>query len=356
MKDRIEQFIESDGTSEDFERLALETFAWQYARVEVYRRVCESRGIDPEAVRRWQDIPPLPADAFKQGLGCNPKPSHVFLSSGTVSGRDSRSRHELSTLSTYRASALRHFARMVVPDHPGPMSVQVLGPTAETHPDSSLGQMFSWIRDAHAKDKAPCVFDLEGKLDAVQAVHWLRGVAATSTPVLLLGISSAFTAIFAFLRNRGEPLRLPADSRIVDTGGKKGSSRVLSARGHLKACWRYLHVPSYMCVNEYGMTEMLSQYYDDALFNRHSGKLAPRRKIGPPWCRHLVVNPATLEPVRKGSRGILRYIDLSNWESVSALQTLDIGVDNGAGLEILGRARGEDARGCSQLMGAIGRG
>ena len=86
---------------------------------------------------------------------------------------------------------------------------------------------------------------------------------------------------FEALRDRHGPCRLPADSRIVDTGGRKGTAHALSPNGVLKAAWRWLHVPAYLCVNEYGMTEMFSQFYDDALESRASGRLSPRAVIPP---------------------------------------------------------------------------
>ena len=81
--------------------------------------------------------------------------------------------------------------------------------------------------------------------------------------------------------------------------------------------------------------------------------LTKRAKVGPPWTRTLVVDPATLEPAARGERGILRHVDLANFESIAAVQTLDIGIEQGRGFEVLGRASGAEARGCSQLMSVL---
>lgn len=338
-----------------FTRLALGAFAHQYEHVPLYRRLCELRGASPGSVEHWSEIPAAPADIFKEDLGGEPKgAAATFLSSGTTQGSQRRSRHVVSTrsLELYRRSSLAHFAAMAMPDAPGPMSVLVLGPTAATHPSSSLGHMFGFIMQAVAESEAAVAFDAEGALDVEAAIAWLEAATAATQPVLILALSSTITAVFEELRKRKLALRLPADSRLVDTGGSKGG-RSLSRGGLLKAAWRFLHIPAYLCIGEYGMTELLSQFYDDALRSRWAGRLEPRAKVGPAWTRTLVVDPATLAPALPGRRGILRHFDLANWESISALQTLDLGVEKGRGFEVLGRASDAEARGCSQLMSVL---
>lgn len=350
MENRILQFIDSPGGDAEFDALALEVFAYQYENVPLYRSFCDRRGCTPVNVGAWREIPALPADAFKEDL-CSPKRPHLFLSSGTSAGRARRSRHGLSSLATYRASAVTHLKDMVFADSPGAMAVVLLGPSAATHAESSLATMFSWCAEEFGNGDFFQGFDAEGRVDVSGAVTWLEHRAKGSTPVLLLAVSSALSALFAELRKRRLRLRLPADSRMVDTGGNKGAgAAVLSPRGMLKAAWRFLHIPAYLSVNEYGMTEMLSQFYDDALVSRYQGKLLPRAKLGPPWVRSLVVDPATLAPLADGQTGILRHLDLANWESVSALQTLDLGRRLGRGFELIGRASSAEARGCSQLL------
>jgi len=397
MIDRVGQFIDSclseGGNAEPddvFERLALEVFAFQYETVPLYRRLCDLRGVRPGKAGSWREVPALPADAFKDDLtagtdGCAGRSAEaaerVFLSSGTSLGSERRSRHRLGarSLDLYRRSALGHLREMVVPDQPGPMAVLVLGPTATTHPHSSLGHMFEWAAEelslparetlerpspllAGRTDPArplartfDCAFDAEGRLDLAAALEWLQRAAAGTRPVLILALTTTITAVFEELRKRGLELRLPADSRLVETGGRKGG-RALSRNGLLKAAWRFLHIPAYLCVAEYGMTELLSQFYDDALRSRWAGRLEPRSKIGPPWARTAVVDPTTLMPLAPGQRGLLRHFDLANCESVSAIQTLDVGFGVGRGFEIVGRAPDAETRGCSQLLSVISTG
>ena len=351
LEEKVQAFItdgtaatDGTGNSAAFEALALEVFDHQYQSVPLYRRFCQSRELGPHNVGGWRQIPALPADAFKRDIF--PSGPHLFLSSGTTGQQPSR--HELASLATCKLSALTQFRRMVLPDGPGPMAVLVLGPTATSHPNSSLGWMFSWCAQEFGDSRETFQPDL------ASALAWLVERAdSSSQPILLLGISSAFTALFDEMKKQRLRLRLPADSRLVDTGGRKGPAHVFSPSGMLKACWSFLHIPAYMAVNEYGMTEMLSQFYDDALAARVGGGLRPRSKVGPHWLAHTIVDPATLEPVKDGQTGILKIFDLANWETVSALQTLDLCVAIGRGFKLKGRAETGQSRGCSQLMGTI---
>jgi hypothetical protein len=285
MRPAIEEFIATGGRSGSFEALALGLFAEQYEAVALYRRFCDARGASPATVADWRSIPALPADAFRHRLRDGEAPPHVFLSSGTTQSAEGRSRHELSTLDTYRASALVHFEAMVLPDAPGPLATLILGPTAATHSHSSLGRMFSWIAERHAAS-AQVVFDEHGSVAADDALDWLRGAAAGVQPCCCS--ASARPSPRCSTPYAGAPSRCgsPPHSRIVDTGGAKTYAPPVRSRARTRRarCSKprgsWLHVPAYMCVNEYGMTEMLSQFYDDALASRVAGRLTPRAKVG----------------------------------------------------------------------------
>jgi hypothetical protein len=106
-------------------------------------------------------------------------------------------------------------------------------------------------------------------------------------------------------------------------------------------------------VNEYGMTELGSQFYDSTLRDwtertemRHL-QISARRKVPPPWVRVQVVDPETLSPLAEGATGLLRFYDLANLHTVCAVQTDDLGQQRGPGFEVLGRATGAEPRGCS---------
>ncbi|NIP83573.1 MAG: hypothetical protein GWM90_31850, partial [Gemmatimonadetes bacterium] len=77
---------------------------------------------------------------------------------------------------------------------------------------------------------------------------------------------------------------LPAGSRLMDTGGYKGRGRRLDPTELRAVYGDRLGLPPWACVNEYGMTELLSQYYDTALRTRlgGGGNRAPAQSAGTP--------------------------------------------------------------------------
>jgi hypothetical protein len=98
-------------------------------------------------------------------------------------------------------------------------------------------------------------------------------------------------------------------------------------------------------VNQYGMTELGSQFYDSVV----SEPGAPRRKLSPPWARVRIIDPLTGAARRPGVVGAIQVFDLANTGSVLAIQTADLGRETagGFGFEVLGREEGAEARGCS---------
>ncbi len=322
MNTQVLDFIHKP-TSQDFNNLALEVFAYQFQYNLPYQRFCLTRGQTPEKVTRWQDIPAVPTVAFKElDLTCGP-PEKIFLTSGTTRGQDKRGRHLVPDLQLYHASALTHFATCLLPDNRR-LSMLTLIPSLEALPTSSLTQMAEWVMSELGAEGSTYFIDTTGvHLDAFSDA--VARAQREGTPVCILAITSALVAFFDWCEAHGRQFALPGGSRIMDTGGNKGRGRALSRNGFLQSCWKYLKVAGYYCVNEYGMTEMASQFYDNVLYNRFRRSNEPRYKIGPPWVRTLVVDPETLAEVPPGQNGLLVQFDLANWGSVMAIQTDDVG-------------------------------
>lgn len=345
---QVLDFIQNP-VSKDFNALALGVFSHQFRLNFPYQRFCLARGQTPDTVTRWQDIPAVPTVAFKElDLTCGP-PQKIFLTSGTTRGQDKRGRHLIPDLKLYHASALTHFSTCVLPDRRR-LRMLALIPTPETLPTSSLTQMAEWvISDLGGEDSAYFIdtagIHLEAFAEAVARAQ------REGSPICILTITSALVAFFDWCETHDRQFALPNGSRIMDTGGNKGKGRMISRNGFLQSCWKYLKIAGYYCVNEYGMTEMASQFYDNVLYNRFRQSNEPRYKIPPPWVRTRVVDPETLTEVPPGQIGLLRHFDLANCGSVMAIQTDDIGYTTGVGFEITGRAPGSEARGCALVLG-----
>jgi hypothetical protein len=343
--------------AERFEALALALFRVQFARCAPYARLCEARGATPERVRSWRDVPAVPAGAFKEvALRGFPAAASckVFRTSGSSGTR--RGELHLDTLRLYEASVGPPFDRFVLPElegRPGRARLLVLAPAPGEVPDSSLSHMFGVLLGRRG-DPASGFFVRGGALDAPVLVAALEACGDTDAPVALCGTAFAFVHLLDALRAAGRRLRLPPSARVMETGGFKGRVRE-RPRGELLAeIEERLGVPPERVVDQYGMTELASQFHDSVL--RHPGEA--RRKLGPPWARVRLVDPATGADCVPGDVGLVQVHDLANTGSVAAILTADLGRAVGDGFEVLRRAPDAEARGCSigadEMLGASG--
>ena len=78
----------------------------------------------------------------------------------------------------------------------------------------------------------------------------------------------------------------------------------LSRNGLLQAVWNTFAIPGYFVVNEYGMSELSSQYYDNVIRDRYHGRGTHRAKAAPHWMRPRVLDPGdAARRRRRASRG-----------------------------------------------------
>jgi hypothetical protein len=330
-----------------FNSLALRIFAHQFEYNRPYGAYCERRGRSPLTVEHWTDIPAVPTDAFREVPLVAGDPADAplaFRTSGTTADR--RGTHYILSPRTYEASLLPTFAAFLLPDGSRPRMVAFIPPRSAL-PESSLAYMVDVIMRELGSDDSTCVVDAESGID-FDAAHGLFTAAADEgEPLCLLGTSFSFVHLLDGLAERDRRYTLPPGSRLMDTGGYKGRSREVPADELRAAYGRLLGLAPEYCVNEYGMTELCSQYYDATLLDAVHSADRPRRKRGPPWVRTRIVDPVTLEPVAPGDPGILRHIDLANMDSVIAVQTADLGRELDDGFVVLGRTGGAPPRGCS---------
>ncbi len=319
---KISDFIQdTPATDAAFEALALAQFKRQYECCAPYRRLCDGLGRTPDRVNRWQDIPAVPAQAFKvYDLSCAPMFQTVaaFHSSGTTGAQTSRHFLDADALALYETS-LRAGFDAAFPDRPH--RLWALMPDPRTAPRSSLSHML-------------------GTLDA-ERFYWEDDAALTSDlaaltePVTLFGTAFAFVQLFD---GTGQNWRLPAGSLIIETGGFKGRAREVPREELYALFGTRLGVPAEDCHSEYGMSEMASQFY---------GRGLDPVKRGPHWVRTRAIDPETGEDAAPGTPGLLRHYDLANWNSVQALQTQDLGTLTPDGFVLHGRAPDAEVRGCS---------
>lgn len=335
-------FIGRDGCADaEFDRLALRLHAYQYLASEPYRRFCLRRGATPRAVRRWQDIPATPIDAFKTlELACQPPSDadRVFMTSGTTRG-NLKGRHRHATLAVYDRSMTTNFARRFMRgDERLPMAI--LFPSEVDLPHSSLAHYLALARANFGTADSGVFVGSQG-LDSHALIAALTGAERSGRAFALLGATATVTQFLVELARQGRSFRLPAGSRVLDTGGSKGMANAMPADAFYDALSGRLGIDRDRCINMYGMTELSTQFYDDG------SAVLPAVKSGPHWIRSRLVDPIGGAEVARGERGILVHCDLANVNSVTTLLTEDVGVAVDGGFLLLGRAEGAQAAGCS---------
>jgi hypothetical protein len=325
-----------------FDEHARRLFAHQIARNEPYRRYAASVGFDATHLPgTWREIPAVPSSAFKDATLATFDPlaaERVFHTSGTTAA--SAGKHYVERAALYDASLLAGFDHFMLPDRPKLRYLHLV-PNPRNRPHSSLGYMMGHVGVLRGDGKAAYFLEDE-RVEVAGFSRALAGAVAESQPVCIAGTAFAFVALLEALETAGSSFAAPPGSRLMETGGFKGRTRAVERDELYARLEATLGIPQHEIVAEYGMTELLSQYYD-APSSRSS---SPRVKTGPPWLRALVVDGDGRE-VPGGEIGFLRHLDLANRSSVVAIDTEDRGYSVPGGFVLLGRDAAAEARGCS---------
>ena len=336
-----------------FSALALELFALQFKHNSAYRKICEARGRTPQAVEHWTQIPAVPAAAFKELELTSVAPDErmaEFRSSGTTEQKQSRHYHSAESLALYEASLWNWFKQNC-----GVRSAEcglvVLTPPPEKAPNSSLVHMFEIVRQKLGGAETAFVGSLADDgawtLDFTDTIAALghHPQSAIRNPQLLLGTAFSFVHLLDHLAERDLRLKLPAGSRVMETGGYKNRSRTMPKAELHALITERLGIVRENIICEYGMSELSSQAYNGVRIT----ECGMRNFHFPPWTRVQIVSTETGREVAEGESGLIRVFDLANIFSVAAIQTEDVGVRRGDGFELVGRAQLSEPRGCSLM-------
>jgi hypothetical protein len=326
----------------DFNDSALRVFAHQLRYNEPYSRYCASLGVTLDAMPAdWEAIPPVPAAAYKEAALCTFDPATAalaFQTSGTTQGIGGK--HYMETAALYDAALLAGFRDAMLHDAPAPLRYVNLVPDPAERSQSSLGYMMRRVSQTCGDGNDGWYLHGDA-LDVQEFAADIRRAIAGGTAVCIAGTAFAFVQLLDALRGLHiTSLALPAGSRIMETGGFKGRTRIVQ-RGELYAeLAQIFSLPQNRIVAEYGMTELTSQYYDTTFDEA-------RIKRAPAWLRPRVVGPDG-KTLAAGVVGALVHVDLANRSSCVAILTEDLGVATPhGGIILIGRERGAELRGCS---------
>lgn len=311
----VENFIRKGEGS--FGELMLETHIHQRRACPPYAAYCAGFPTPGD----WREIPALPLSAFRHADICSfpvAKSVRTFRTSGTTG--EGYGQHHFASLALYQAAALEGWRKAALPSLP----IWGLVPSPEASPFSSLSCMAGW-------------------LVAPEDFYWGRWEELTEDlskreePILLFGTALAFLDLFETLGERR--LELPPGSAALETGGYKGTQRDLPKGDLYRLFFEKLGLPPTAVWNEYGMTELSSQFYTRGLDLPH---------LGGPWVRGLVIDPVSGREVQDGESGVLHIYDLANVDSCCAIQTRDLAIRRSEGFTLIGRDPAALPRGCSR--------
>ena len=325
LESTILEALREDLGEGEFELLALTVYRFQATWNLPYARWCATR---PPA-RTWQEIPAVPQSAFKRFvLSVAPeKVTTTFRTSGTTG--EGHGVHPFIDVRLCAEAERRAWQMLALPR----ASLFVLTPSPADAPHSSLAHMMGVVAGSSGRFFVAA----DGRLEVGALGSALEEAIATGEPVGLLGTALSFLNLFGRIRARG--LQLPPGSYAMETGGYKGSGREITKHDLYDMFGAFLGLAPQQVLNEYGMTELSSQFFARGLGTPHEA---------PPWLRAVVFDPETGREVADGETGVLRLFDLANLGSCLAIETQDLAIRRGTAFELIGRDPGALPRGCSR--------
>jgi len=321
----------------DFNQLALETFAHQYQQCKPYQEYCRKLNQTPENIDAWQEIPPVSTEVFREFDLCTLPPEtarYVFQTSGT--SQEKKGKHYYHDMTLYDASIQASFMQGMGLSSKDRATFRILTPSFSEVPTSSLFYMFQKVLEWYGNTSSQFYSQ-----DYAGLTKHLLNDTQKSHPVILLGTAFSFVNFFDYLNDKNIALKLPKESKLLETGGLKGRTRHVSREALYQLFNTQLGLESEHCFSEYGMTELSSQCY---------GKPNSHVFFSPPWMPVRIIHPEKDHEVAIGETGLVQFFDLANTTALSAILTSDLAIKHPQGFELVGRSPHAILRGCSTVF------
>lgn len=322
-----------------FTELARREFELQYHTVDAYREFCDRKGVSPESVEQWEQIPAVPSLAFKKFIVASfpvAVAEHAYFTSGTTDparkGKIYRDPAAVDLINSANGLLTRKY---IFPDKER-MKILLMTPSPKMAPGMGMAIGLDRVRTEFGTPESTYLITPLG-LDVELLMQSLLEAEETGEPLALIGSSSGFIYFFKACEGEGISFTLPPGSRVCDGGGYLGQFGECSREEYFEKCRTVLGVEEQYCINVLGMGEISTNFFDNVLHNHLNGAAGTRYKVVPPWTRTQVVDINTLEPVPAGEVGLLKHFDLVNRSMVLAVQTDNLGYAVDEGFEIVGR-------------------
>lgn len=322
----------------NFNQLALAVFAYQFEHCEPYQHYCRQLNVTPDLCKTWKEVPAVSTEVFREFDLCTlpiETARYVFHTSGTT--QETKGKHYYHDMSLYDAAIKASFMQGLGLSNQDQVCFRILTPSFCDISSSSLFYMFQKILEWNGVAGSHFYFK-NNELDCALLVQDLQADIAANRPVILLGTAFSYVNFFDYLDQQKISLKLPRESRLLETGGLKGRARTVSRAELYQLFTEKFSLASNHCFSEYGMTELSSQSYSQP--NSHIFS-------SPAWMPVKIIDPETSHEVGVGETGLVQFFDLANVTAVSAIVTSDLAVKHEQGFELIGRASKAVLRGCS---------
>lgn len=326
--ENIKKSIFKIENEENFNKLAIDIFHYQYEHSKVYKSFVDNLNVNASQITNYQKIPFLPIEFFKTQEVCcfNKNEAEAIFSSSGTTGQNT-SKHFVKDLTFYENSFTKAFELFF--NKIEGCAILALLPSYLERKESSLVYMAEkLIEKSNVIESGFYLYNYKELLDAIASLS-NKGIE-----VILIGVTFALLDI-------AEKHNLKFNNlSIIETGGMKGRRKEI-IRSELHDILRKGFGTNKIC-SEYGMTELLSQAYSlkDELFTT------------PPWMKILIRDTNDpLQLIEDNKTGGINVIDLANIHTCSFIATQDLGKLHSNGeFEILGRFDHSDTRGCNLLI------
>lgn len=316
-----------------FEEKALRIFESQRQNNPVYQRFCDA--LEILNVQTHKEIPLLPIQAFKETKvlttaehSKNENQNLEFFQSSGTSGME-RSRHYLIEPELYRTSIIKGMQYFYELDE---YIIWAYTPGYNENPNSSLIWMLNTLIER--EESGLSKFLGLGKPFDKKAI---RKIEESGKKLMLFGAAFGLMDMLEI-----DPIQLPEDSVILETGGMKTHRREITKELLHQQLADGFGIPASQIHSEYGMTELLSQAYA-------KGSLWFECV---PWMEVSIRDPKDpMQEAEHEEEGVIGVIDLANLYSCSFILTGDKGIQREDGkFQVLGRWNPQNLRGCNFLI------
>lgn len=347
-----------DITEERFNDLALREFTIQFYSINEYGEFCRARGVTPDNITSWAEIPAMPSAIFKQAVIASfplQETELTLMTSGTSDPTaPTKIYRDKKNVELYFQANSRLARKYLFPDVEK-MKILLMVPSPKIAPAMGMAVGMEQLRQDYGTEES-CYLITPHGMEWEKLFKAFHQAEESGEPIAIVGATSGLVYLYRFCQEQGLSFNLPKGSRVCDGGGYLGTFGECSREEYLDLCQKTLGVPAHYCVNTLGSGESTTNYFDNVLHNYLSGNLdIPRFKVAPPWTRTIVIDEKTGQRLPKGEIGLIRHYDLVNRANLLAVQTNNLGYEISQGFEIIGRADAIGNAAGTRLNTMIGR-